>query len=433
MQSAALVGRALKGQKESVQKLLVEVQSALDCAKSISANWSSVNGVTLWHMYQPLFKICQLILDMCEINLPSKKRVVAEFTDAGPGVGVSNFEVRFRMAEISQMHKTERRTRLHRATGDSAQNESERTNGCIGEALADGGALQWEYFSPQDTHTKEEIDAMTLDELKTEEASCMKKNAWRVCQDVHVSERIHMEQGPAGDMMLAMVEDETLFFYNNRELVTYQKASKSNRKGLPGYHYFRKIEEFIDEHFEKSELFLEYRFGNCTRDGDYNLCQFCQQYNIDGICRSPRPYPDLTQAKYKYLSLEDTPVSNRNTDDFSPRVNLKKLYNKEEIDTSNTKAVQEFSNNFIVDEQHVLTYLAHLEYLELKRKKRIEKRKELLTMLQMLTVEMRMMKTKTTQKQDEKQKTHDNNDNYYNMITSTKTTTQTYDEMQLDS
>ena len=56
----------------------------------------------------------------------------------------------------------------------------------------------------------EEIDAMTLDELETEEASCMEKNAWRVCQDV--SERIHMEQGPAGDMMLAMVEDETLFF-----------------------------------------------------------------------------------------------------------------------------------------------------------------------------------------------------------------------------
>ena len=63
---------------------------------------------------------------MCETNLPSKKRVEVEFTDAGPGVGVSNFEVRFRMAEISQMHKTERRTRLHRATGDSAQNESER-------------------------------------------------------------------------------------------------------------------------------------------------------------------------------------------------------------------------------------------------------------------------------------------------------------------
>ena len=37
---------------------------------------------------------------MYATHFPSKKNIVVEFTDAGPGVDMSNFEVRFRMAEI---------------------------------------------------------------------------------------------------------------------------------------------------------------------------------------------------------------------------------------------------------------------------------------------------------------------------------------------
>ena len=53
------------------------------------------------------------------------KPIIAEFMDAGPGVGVSNFEVSFHVTEMSKIPKTERRTRVHRSRGDSAKTESE--------------------------------------------------------------------------------------------------------------------------------------------------------------------------------------------------------------------------------------------------------------------------------------------------------------------
>ena len=53
-------------------------------------------------------------------------------TDAGAGVGVSNFEVRFRDAEIARIHNLDYKIRVHRACGDSGQNEAERTNSASG-------------------------------------------------------------------------------------------------------------------------------------------------------------------------------------------------------------------------------------------------------------------------------------------------------------
>lgn len=58
--------------------------------------------------------------------------MIAEYTDAGPGVGVNNLAVRFRFAELCRIQNMVRRVRIHRASGDSAQNEAERTNSAIG-------------------------------------------------------------------------------------------------------------------------------------------------------------------------------------------------------------------------------------------------------------------------------------------------------------
>ena len=67
---------------------------------------------------------------------------------------------------------------IHRAPGDSAQNEGERTNASIGEALVDRTALKWEYLKPFDGLTSEEIDELSSNELKEKENLCMEKNAW---------------------------------------------------------------------------------------------------------------------------------------------------------------------------------------------------------------------------------------------------------------
>ena len=55
-----------------------------------------------------------------------------------------------------------------------------------------------------------------------------------------------------------MVEDEphNQFFYNNKELTAYQKGTICKRKSLPGYHYFKKIDNIIDNHIERENSSL---------------------------------------------------------------------------------------------------------------------------------------------------------------------------------
>ena len=102
-----------EGQRVSFSELATNIEKAHDCAKNILEDMPSMSGFSLWQRYQPLLELCLTVIEMYELYFPSKKKVVGDFTDAGPRVGVSNFEARFRMAELSRMHKTSRRTRLH--------------------------------------------------------------------------------------------------------------------------------------------------------------------------------------------------------------------------------------------------------------------------------------------------------------------------------
>ena len=51
--------------------------------------------------------------------------------------------------------------RIHRAPHDSGQNEAERSNAAIGEALVDDKALKWEYYKPTDIMGEKEIEKLT--------------------------------------------------------------------------------------------------------------------------------------------------------------------------------------------------------------------------------------------------------------------------------
>lgn len=96
----------------------------------------------LWEIYVYLLdKVRKIQQHIAGLNLPTAKRDVLFATDAGPGVGCSNIEVRFRDAEVAQVLNFDRLNRVHRARDDSGQNEAERSNACIGEAIVDGGAF----------------------------------------------------------------------------------------------------------------------------------------------------------------------------------------------------------------------------------------------------------------------------------------------------
>ncbi|CAH3032576.1 unnamed protein product, partial [Porites lobata] len=85
----------------------------------------------------------EVLGDLC---LPPVKPRWADLTDAGPSVGVSNYEVRFRDAELARVHNSDYRVRCHRWRGDSGQGEAERTNSAISDALVDGATLEWEKY-----------------------------------------------------------------------------------------------------------------------------------------------------------------------------------------------------------------------------------------------------------------------------------------------
>ena len=66
---------------------------------------------------------------------------VLELTDKGPGAGVHNLEVQDLFLLVCQLFESDHRIRLHRAPHDSVQNEAERTNAAIGEALTTGSLV----------------------------------------------------------------------------------------------------------------------------------------------------------------------------------------------------------------------------------------------------------------------------------------------------
>ena len=118
-----------------------------------------------------------------EYKLPGVKSKWEDFTDAGPGVGVRNKKEKFREAEFTRIFNSDYRVRVHRSRGDSGKNEAERTNSGCGDALVDGGTLEWEKFKRFEGMSNEDIKKMDMKEFEVYENNQMKKNAWAVAED----------------------------------------------------------------------------------------------------------------------------------------------------------------------------------------------------------------------------------------------------------
>jgi hypothetical protein len=86
-------------------------------------------------------------------SYPMRAPRVAEFTDAGPGVGVTNKMVPLRDAEIARICNSDIRIRVHRCPGDPC--EAERLNGAISDATCDGGTHIFEHYKKFADLTKE--------------------------------------------------------------------------------------------------------------------------------------------------------------------------------------------------------------------------------------------------------------------------------------
>ena len=83
--------------------------------------------------------------------------------------------MRFRDAELVRLFNLDIRERCHRSRDDSGQNEAERTNSAVGDAVVDGSKIEWEVEKRFEGMTPEEIDGMSF----RMNVKCMKREEWR--------------------------------------------------------------------------------------------------------------------------------------------------------------------------------------------------------------------------------------------------------------
>ena len=359
-------------EKECVEEIISTINSIEKKITDVENALQDTIGRQLVQKYDDIVEYCKTLI----VKLPQTpvKPVVLELTDKGPGVGVNSLETQIREAEMALIHDSLRRTRVHRARDDSGQGESERTNASIGEALCGGQALKWNYYVPLEGKTKEEKEAMTIEEIEQEEEICEEKNAWRIAQDVR--DRIHMEPGPAGDVMFAHVTEkpDKQFFHNKIHLEKYNKAAKSKQKDMPGGHYFSYITDYKNTHMAVGDLYLEYLAGKCSLKGTCDPCKNSSWSHIN-IKPGPRPIPNYALLpNYHYKPHNLTPLEGREIDDYQPRVQLRKLHSQGKISIDDETQISSFCDKYIVAPTHVQSYISHLDSLDLKKRKRKEKK-----------------------------------------------------------
>jgi hypothetical protein len=180
---------------------------------------------------------------------------------------------------------------------------------------------------------------MSFEELENSELERMKFNAFKVCNELMF--RIEAVPAPGGYMKAYTLERNEYLFFNNHQLSkNYVAASENTRMALPGSHYFKMLETFIEKHFEIGEKYLEYVRYACLDPS----CYHCSALGWAGpVCsRIPKPMPNYNSSGFHYLSVFETPVevdgNTRPVDDFQPRKQVKdymaqgKLVTEEEID-----------------------------------------------------------------------------------------------------
>ena len=333
--------------------------------------------------------VCSLIKETCfveieRLNMPPVRPRVIEKTDGGPGVAANNFSVHFREAELSLLHRSSQRYRIHLASEDQVFNEAERTNAYVGDALVDGTALKTDYFDKYHGLTESEVEKMSIQELNDHAEKLKERTAWMISEEV--KQRIDDEPGPGNSIMKSYLtrSEESQFFYNSNELRMWHKAGVKANKFIPGNDYFSKIASYCKDHIDVGELYLEYRWGRC-KDITGKLCDTCNSYPCTGPVAEPmpRPMPDKENVR-KYLSHENTPKysskdssTSRPIDDFQPRFQLKEMFKAGKIKRGDKQSVRKFCLDFAASEKEADQYLCHLNDLELLRNKRkLERQKQ---------------------------------------------------------
>eukprot|EP00112_Aurelia_sp_Birch-Aquarium-sp1_P004821 Seg1546.11 transcript_id=Seg1546.11/GoldUCD/mRNA.D3Y31 product="hypothetical protein" protein_id=Seg1546.11/GoldUCD/D3Y31 len=309
-------------------------------------------------------------------QIPKLKSRIIDLTDAGPGVGITNREVRFRTIQEVRIAQYDYYIRHHLAPGDSSQNEVERIQSYVGDAICDGAGINWEFQSREESLKDIDVQTITTEELEQIELERMKFNAYKVSNEV--SQRIDGAVAPDGYLKSFVTNDEkSLFFWDQHHLKQFTERKQDEI--VPGHNYYLKVENFMELHVRSGEKYFEFIKYSC-QNGDAS-CDFCESFGwTDVPCRRvPEPMPDYEAPDFKYLHVKETPSETggnlRKVDDFNPRVQLKKMFEDEVIGSDDQVKIGGFSQEYIVDEAIVMAFLKELSLQHtLKQKRKAEQK-----------------------------------------------------------
>ena len=253
----------LKPKLENLHSAVINVKNSLSAANFQVAE--------VWRSEIAIVDLCSLILkEMSKYRLPELKLRYLEWSDAGPGVGITNNDVRYRTGQKVRIINADYLIRLHLANGDNSHNEVERCQAYVGDAICDGGALEWEHKKLLDQKTIEDLRQMSSDELADYKLKRMTYNAYKVCEEV--ASRI---DGAFLKGFKACKNDE-LFFSDKEYLAKFLSTSEKERKRLPGAAYYKKLTEFMDLHFKVGMKYLEFIKFDCIKTLGKS-CTFCDK------------------------------------------------------------------------------------------------------------------------------------------------------------
>ena len=125
----------LKPKLENLHSAVINVKNSLSAANFQVAE--------IWRSEIAIVDLCSLILkEMSRFRLPELKARYLEWSDAGPGVCITNNDVCYHTAQKVRIINADYLIRLHLTNGDSSHNEVERFQAYVGDAICDGGALE---------------------------------------------------------------------------------------------------------------------------------------------------------------------------------------------------------------------------------------------------------------------------------------------------
>ena len=151
---------------EEIDKSVKEFVSLLD--RICEDMGKKLSGERFWQAFTELIAISNVILTCIKkVHLPEIRSNICELTDGGPSVAVNNRDVQFKIAEKVRILNASRYNRVHPGRLMSGDNEAERTNSAISEALGIGHTIHADYYAPFDGLESNEIDS--LDILEYEE------------------------------------------------------------------------------------------------------------------------------------------------------------------------------------------------------------------------------------------------------------------------